>query len=148
MSLLKKLATPLIAGSMAFTSLSLANSEESKINEGMSISKILGFVEKIKRTQPSHVSSGENEGKKGVCNAWDLNGDGNYNLIIFSDFYPGTIFETKDLIFGMPNSLPYLIFINIKDPENFDTRKGDIFLRRKSENGGYERAEYVEGKDI
>lgn len=146
MNLIKRIGIPLLAGSMVLTSSSLANSEESKENAGMSISKILNYAERIRETiPPSRTEGGKNEGKKGFYYAWDLTGDGLYNLITFHDFYLGTIHETKDLIGGMLNHSPYSIFINFKDLEHYDTRKGDIFLRR-SEDGNYEKAEYVESE--
>ena len=116
MSLLRKMAIPLLVGSMAFTSLplsssSLADSEESKENNDVDIIKLLSLVEKIKKILPSFVSAGENGGKKGFYYAWDLNGDGFYNLIIFHDFYPGTIVKKRHLTYGILKPSPYSIFL-------------------------------------
>ena len=142
MGLLKKLVPPLLVGSMTLSLLPVANSEEFKENSEMNVGEILSVVEKIRETDPIYVISGKNEGKRGLYSAWDLTGDGFYNLIIFNEFYPGTISEIGDFIKGKLKYYPYTIFINIKDPEEYNTERGDIFLRR-SMNGRYEKGKYV-----
>ncbi|MEK6761024.1 MAG: hypothetical protein AABX93_03825 [Nanoarchaeota archaeon] len=117
-----------------------------ELKQEISNDKILAFVEITRHRMPSLEVGWDNNGKKGVYRAWDIDGDGNFDLLVGYKFIPGTIREIGEYFTGTPELLPSEIMLNLEDPEHYDTTKGDIFLKRNPD-GKYVREVLVEGKE-
>ncbi len=140
-SLSQKLAKRALVGSLALALSSPIFAVEFK--KEITDAEILDLVEKTKSKYIPALDAGwDNNGKKGVYMAWDFDKDGNFDLLAGYEFIPGTIREIGEYFTGIPKPLPSEILLNGKDPEHYDTTKGDIFLKRV--DGEYVRERLVE----